>query len=145
MANVILRQVYDYDEEIQTREWPVPSGTMANTAVLSAGNEPGVTITNRGDATITKTIGPLTITIPAGGVGNRLDSATVATGGSWSGPVTGADGTQPKGTLVYAVVSSGAVTGLTLTATSNTKFGVVDSYIGKGTSLQTAIKIGVFA
>lgn len=145
MANVILRQVYAYDDEFQTREWPVASGVTAGTALLSVSNEPGVAITNRGDATITKTIGPLTVTVPAGGVGNRADSATVATGGTWSGPVTGADGTQPKGTLVYAVVSSGAVTSLTLTAGSNVKFGVVDSYIGKGVALQTAVKIGVFA
>lgn len=145
MANVILRQVYAYDDEFQTREWPVPSGTLAGTAVISAGNEPGVTITNRGDTVLSKNIGPIAISFPGGGVGNRSDSATVATGGSWSGAVTGADGTQAKGTPVYAVVSAGAITSLTLTSTSNTKFGVVDSYIGKGVALQTAIKIGVFA
>lgn len=142
MAATILREVYAYNPRL-TREWPVASGTLEGTAVLSpAGNQPGVTITPRGDSTAVATLsGGYSITYPNGAVGQRSDSATVAVDGTWSGAVVGADNTTPKGTLVY-IDSTGA---LTLTATSNTKFGVVDTYPGKGSASETAVKIGVFA
>lgn len=138
-------QVYQYTKG-ETREWPVPSGTLPGAAVLSASNQPGVCLTGRGDNTVTKTRADGTvITRPNGAPGQRSDSATVATDGSWAFPVTGATGATAKNTLVYAVVSSGAVTSLTLTAGSNVKFGVVDSYPGKASASDTVVKIGVFA
>ena len=142
--SVALIQVYKGDSR-SDREWPVASGTNAGTAVVSLSNQAGVTLTNRGDSTLTKTIGTITITIPSGGVGNAFDSATVAVNGTYRGPVTGSLATTPKNTLVYAVIVSGVVTELTLTVGTNTKFGVVDSYLGKASATDTAIKIGVFA
>jgi hypothetical protein len=142
--SVTLTQVYKGDSE-QDREWPVAAGTNAGTAVLSISNQAGVTLTNRGDSVLTKQIGYISITIPSGGVGNLPDSATVAVNGTYRGAVTGALSTTPKNTLVYAVVAGGLVTELTLTVGTNTKFGVVDSFLGKASASDTAIKIGVFA
>jgi hypothetical protein len=142
--SVALTQVYKGDSS-QDREWPVAAGTNAGTAVVSISNQAGVTLTNRGDSTLTKQIGNISITIPSGGVGNLPDSATVAVNGTYRGAVTGATSGTAKNTLVYAVVAAGLVTELTLTAAGNTKFGVVDSFLGKASSTDTAIKIGVFA
>lgn len=126
----------------QYREWPVPSGTVEGTPLLSESGEPGVTITPRGDSTITKTLaGGYSIAYPNGPVGVRDDSAVVAPNGTFAGPVTGADATTVKNTLVY-IATDGT---LTLTATGNTKFGVVDAYLGKASATDTAVKIGVFA
>lgn len=141
MSATILKQVYAYDQKL-TREWPVPSGTLEGTALVSASGQPAVTITPRGDATKSVTLGGVyTLGYPAGAVSQRSDSATVATDGSWSGPVVGATSATAKNTLVY-IAADGT---LTLTATSNSKFGVVDSYPGKASAANTTIKIGVFA
>ncbi|MET4703033.1 hypothetical protein [Frigoribacterium sp. UYMn621] len=142
--SVTLTQVYKGDSS-QDREWPVASGTNAGTAVVSISNQPAVTITNRGDSTLTKQIGYISITIPSGGVGNLPGSATIAVNGTYRGAVTGAGSSTPKNTSVFAVVAGGLVTELTLTAAGNTKFGVVDSFLGKASASDTAIKIGVFA
>ena len=142
MASTILAQVFQYDRN-KTREWPVPSGTLEGTAVLSASNQPGVTLTPRGDATRTKSLAgmPYVITYPAAPIGVRTDSAIVAVDGSWLGPIVGATTGTPRNTLVYIDVTGA----LTLTSTSNTKFGVTDSYSGKGTASATVVKVGVFA
>jgi len=141
-----MAQVYKYTEE-KVREWPVPAGTLKRSPVLSISNEPGFTLGPRSDSTVT--FGPnvdgVTITQPNGLVGQTAGSASVATDGTWSYPVTGATSATPKNTLVYAVVSGGAVTSLTLTVGSNVKFGVVDSFLGKASAQDTAVKIGVFA
>lgn len=142
-----LVQVYAYDQN-KTRPWPVPSGTQAGTAVISpAGNQPGVTITARGDSTVVKSLvgTASSITLANGGFNNKADEATVAVDGSWAGAVTGVSGTTPLGTLVYAVISSGAITSLTLTATGNTLFGAVDSPLGQASASDCTVKIGVFA
>ena len=141
MAAAILRLVYDYTDSL-TREWPVASGTVKGTAVLDpAGHQPGVTLTPRGDSTATATLaGGYSITYDNGAVSQRSDSATVATDGTWSGPVTGATSSTAKGTKVYYVTADGS---LTLTAGSNVYFGVVDTYPGKGSASATAVKIGV--
>lgn len=140
---VNLKQVYAFNRNL-TREWPVAAGTLAGDAQVSISNQPGVAITNRGDATLTKEIGPISLTIPAGGFGNLADSATVAVDGSWAGPVTGATAATPKNTPVFATVAAGVVTELTLTA-GGTPFGVVDSFLGKASATETVVKIGVFA
>lgn len=131
--------VYAYDQA-ETREWPVPSGTLAGTPVLSTAKEAGFTLTARGDATTSKTLaGGYSLSYPSGPVGVRDDSAIVAVNGSWAGPVTGATSATARNTPVY-IASDGT---LTLTSTSNTFFGVVDSYPGKASATDTTVKIGV--
>lgn len=138
----VLAQVYAFDRN-KTREWPVPSGTPKGTAVIGVGDQPAVTITNRGDSTNTKTLaGGYSVTYPNAPVSVRTDSAIVAVDGSWAGPVTGATSATVRNTLVYYVVADGT---LTLTAGSNIKFGVTDNYEGKASASLTTIKIGVFA
>lgn len=140
MAATILTEVYAYTQS-KTRERPVPSGTAKGTAIAS-GSEVFVTITPRGDATKTATLGGVySITYPNGAVGQRTDSATVAFDGSWAGPVVGATSETVAGTPVY-IDSTGA---LTLTATDNTAFGVTDNYPGKASASLTTVKIGVLA
>lgn len=136
--------LYKYTENA-TREWPVASGTVAGQPVISANNQPGVTLTSRGDATKTVTSGGnFSQTFPSGGIGNRSDSATVATDGTFIFPVTGASSATPKNTQVYITGSAPTQT-LTLTVASNVKYGVTDDYPGQGTAGATAVKIGVFA
>lgn len=131
--------VYDYTQS-KTRPWPVPSGTLAGTPLLSSANEPGFTLTARGDTTSTKTLaGGYSLSYPSGPVGVLDTEAIVATDGSWAGPVTGATSGTARNTPVY--ITAGGV--LTLTATSNTFFGVVDSYPGKASATDTTVKIGV--
>lgn len=140
-----LNQVQEYDHN-KTRQWVVPAGTLSGAAVISISNEPGVTLTTRGDAVVTKTLADgSVITRPNVAPGVRADSAVVAVDGSWAFPVVGASVTTPKNTLVYAVVAAGAVTSLTLTVGTNTKFGVTDSPLGKALATETTVKIGVFA
>lgn len=145
---VVMKQVYGYDQN-KTRQWPVPVGTVAGTAVIApAGDQVGVAITSPGGSTVTKSglKGSVTsMTIENGGVGNASGHATVATDGSWIGPVTGASDSTPRGTLVYAVVDAGVITSLTLTASTNKKFGVVDQALGRASADGTVVKIGVFA
>lgn len=135
------RLVYAYSKE-KTREWPVPDPTPIYTPVLSAGGESGITITERGSGvTQTRTFAD-GVTITQTGVapvGVRTDSAIVAVDGSWVLPVAGATGTTPRNTPVY--ITAGRT--LTLTATGNTFYGVVDSYPGKATAAATVVKIGV--
>lgn len=131
--------VYSWTE---SRVWTVGSNVAPGTAVVSVSNEPGVTITGSGDYTRTETSGPFTISgIPAGGVGLLPTEATVATNGTWEFPVTGGSSTTPNNTAVYR--TGGGL--ITLTASGNTAFGVVDippGYVFDGTTLP--IKIGVF-
>lgn len=138
----ILKQVYAYTPSL-VREWPVAVGTLKGTAVVAAGSEqPGVTITNEPSVVRTSELGgAYSITFPGNDVGNTAGNATVATDGTFAGAVTGASATTAKNTLVY-LVSDGT---LTLTASGNTKFGVVDSFLGKASATDTAVKIGVFA
>lgn len=150
MTSVQLTQTFHFDPN-KVREWQVASGTLEGTAVLSASNQPGVTITPRGDSTKTKTLGTggiISLTFPNGAVGQRTDSASVATDGTWSGPVTGVTSGTARNTLVYAVGTggaTGAVASLTLTSGGNTLFGVTDDYPGKASASLCAVKIGKFA
>lgn len=137
----------------KTEEWEVPSGTLADAVVIhNVDGRPGVTLTARGDATDSVTLpnGLTVSTYPVGGVGNKADAATVAIDGDFLLDVTGvtegetvgssATGT-PAGTAVYAVVSAGAVSSLTLTVGSNTKIGVVAD--GNIIGTITPVSIGV--
>lgn len=109
------------------REYPVPAGTREGTPVI-VGGKPAVTLTARGDVVV----GGREI----GGIGNKADSATVAFDGVFIFPVTGVTAATAKGTAVYRT-AAGA---LTLTATDNTKYGVV--YDGKPSAAATAVEIG---
>lgn len=140
-------QVFAYSPE-KTREWLAPSGLTTGSPIIDpVSNQAGVALTSRPDVTITKTHADgSTITFLANTTGQTTNSVTVATDGTWWFPVVGASSATPKGTLVYAVVTSGVITGgLTLTVGSNVKYGVVDSFPGKASSSNTAVKIGVFA
>lgn len=129
--------MYKKYTESKTREWRVPAGTLSGAGVINAASgEIGVTLTARGDATAAANIPGVTGgTVPVGGVGNKPNAATVAVDGSWLFTVAGVtDGDTvdtsagtAEGTKVYAVMSSGAVASYTLTAGSNTLFGVIDA------------------
>lgn len=128
--------MYKKYTEAKTREWAVPSGTQAGKVVINAqSGQIGVTLTARGDATRSVGIPGVTGgTVPNGGAGNKPGAATVAVDGSWLFAVTGVTNGESgaggagtdEGTEVYGVVSSGAVTSLTLTASGNTLVGVID-------------------
>ena len=130
--------------------WPTPVEVAVGTALLNvAGDKAGVAYTNSGGWTRAdaNTANPATISgIPAGGIGLDALQVGVATDGTYEFPVVGATRTTPNGTQVYAVVASGRVTGLTLTASTNTKFGTVnnpqDYAIGGPTGAFSCVKIG---
>ncbi len=139
----ILTQVYDYNQE-KTREWQVPAGTPQGAAIVSASNQPAVTLTPRGDSTATITLGSAyTLTYPNGAPGQRSDSATVATDGSWSGAVVDATSATLSGELVY--LNTDGTLSLASTGAGAVKYGVTDNYPGKASATATTIKIGVFA
>jgi hypothetical protein len=120
----MARNMFKKYTESKTREWTVPSGTLAGQVVVHAtSGQVGVTLTARGDATqqVTLPTGQ-TITENVGGAGNRPDGATVAVDGSWLIPVTGASASTTPGTAVYRT-SGGAIN---LTASGNTKIGIID-------------------
>lgn len=133
MATNVFRKLPGFRNE----EWEVPAGTLANSVVINnVDGRPGLALTSRGDVTSSRTYAGLTISgIETGGVGNKSNAATVGVvgydalltvTGVTAGETVGATATgTPQGTAVYAVVASGAVTSLTLTAGSNVKIGVI--------------------
>jgi len=124
--------------------WPVTAEVAVGTALLN-GTRAGVAYTASGGHTTSESIGGMTISgIVDGGVGLDALEASVATDGTYEFPVTGAGPSTANGTLVYAVVSSGRITGLTLTASGNTLWGVVNNpqdYVAA--SGVACVKIGV--
>lgn len=117
------------------REYPVPVGTKSGTPLI-AGGKPAITLTARGDSMETVSAAPGTLTRPNGGIGNAKDSATVAFDGVYILPVTGVTASSAKGTAVY-ITSAGV---LTLTATDNTKYGVL--YDSNPTAAAAAVDLG---
>ncbi len=114
--------------------------------VLADAPTPGFTITGSGDyAAPALTVGPYTVNGPAGGVGLGATKATVALDGAFRYNVTGATNAVVGGTLVYAVMSGGNVTSLTLTNTSNTPFGKIDRFLGEKSGTECSIWVGRFA
>lgn len=103
----------------------VPSGTKSGDPLL-LNARPAFAITDRGDATRTKTTGLpaglTSITYKSGGVGLAADQATVSYSGTFEAPVTGATTSTGQDVAVY-ITSAGA---LTLTDTGNTLFGYTD-------------------
>jgi hypothetical protein len=137
-----LNGVYQGERYI-TREWPVASGTLAGAPVMSITFEPGVAQTSESTATKSWTLADGTVVQrPVFGVGNTVGSVTVALNGTWAFAVTGATSATPKNTIVYAVVTGNTVTSLTLTVGTNKVFGVVDSFLGKASATDTAVRIG---
>ena len=74
-----------------------------------------------------------------GGESLQDTEATVAFTGTIAGPVVGATSSTAQGTLVYLTSSKT----LTLTAGSNTKFGVVQFFRGEKSATDTAVTFGV--
>ena len=111
---------------------------------------PGVTVTGSGnykgqEGTITKPAvdGLKGVEIKfgnsRGGESLQDTEATVAFTGTIAGPVVGATSSTAQGTLVYLTSSKT----LTLTAGSNTKFGVVQFFRGEKSATDTAVTFGV--
>ncbi len=134
MATNIYRKLPGFRNE----QWEVPAGTLAGTVVINnTDGRVGIALTSIAGANASQTIGNATITVTggAGGVGNAPGAAVVGVegydalltvAGVANGETvgTGATGTA-QGTAVYGIVSSGAITGYTLTVGSNTKIGVI--------------------
>jgi hypothetical protein len=117
--------------------------------VLKDAPQPGFTLTGSGDYVApSATVGPYTITAAAGmtqAAGLGATKATVALDGAFRYPVTGATNATVGGTLVYAVVSGGNVTSLTLTNTGNTPFGKIDRFMGETSGTECSVWVGRFA
>lgn len=126
----------------KTEVWQVGSNVAPGTAVVSAGStpQPGVTITGSGDYAKSTTVGPYTISGPAGGVGLGAQKATVAVDGAFRFDVTGASSSTAGNTVVYRT-SGGA---LTLTASTNVPFGKVDRFHGETSATDTSVWVGRF-
>ena len=124
--------------------WPVTAEVAKGTALLN-GARAGVAFTASGGHTTSETIGGMTISgVLDGGVGLDALQGSIATDGTFEFPVTGATASTANGTKVYAVVASGLITGLTLTAGSNTYWGVVNNPQGYAPANGIAcVKIGV--
>lgn len=126
--------------------WAVTTEVAVGTALIN-GTRAGVAYAPSGGSVRTDAVGfaPMTLTgIPSGGVGLDALQASVATDGSYEFPVTGAVASTQNGTPVYAVVASGRVTGLTLTLTGNSLWGVINNpqdYAASASAI--CVKIGV--
>lgn len=134
--------------DAQREVWDLTTFENAEVAVGTAlinGDRAGVAYTASGGHTASETIAGMTISgIADGGVGLDALEVSVATDGTYEFPVTGAGPTTPNGTKVYAVVASSKITSLTLTATGNTLWGVVNNpqdYVAA--SGVACVKIGV--
>jgi hypothetical protein len=137
----------------KTEVWEVGSNKAPGTAVVQATSgfpasgsapRPGVTITGSGDYSKATTVGPYSITGPAGAPGLAATRATVAIDGAFRFPVTGATNAIAAGTVIYAVLSGSNVTSLTTTSTGNTPFGIIDRFIGEESATECSIWIGRF-
>lgn len=119
-----LNRIYAENER-NNRSRAVPENTKAGTPLIVE-SRPAVALTNRGDvpAETLSVNGGAAITIMGGGVGNAADHASVAFDGTFLFDVTGAtNGDSAQGTVVYFIVATGA---LTLTESTNTRYGTVD-------------------
>lgn len=151
---MIMTQKYTKTEvwEVGSNKAPgtpvVQTHVTVDGTVLADAPTPGFTITGSGDYVPAGTVvGPYTITAAAGvagGVGLAATKATVALDGAFRYAVTGATNATVGGTIVYAVVSGGAVTSLTLTNTGNTPFGKIDRFIGEQSGTECSIWVGRF-
>ena len=125
--------------------WKLTSEVNVGTALIN-GDRAGVAYTPSGGFTRTDTIGGLTISgISVGGASLDALQASVATDGTYEFAVTGATTATANGVKVYAVVAAGKITSLTLTASTNAPFGVVNNpqdYVASAAGI-ACVKIGV--
>lgn len=131
--------------DIETeRRTAVVGNDVAPGTPLIIGGRPVVTVTGSGDHENTVTIDlgagrTITSTIPGGGIGLLPNEATVTPTGSWAFPVAGATAATARGAAVY-LASNGT---LTLTATDNDQFGIVEFFRGELSPTDTVVTIGV--
>lgn len=131
--------------DVESERRPAVVGTnVAPGSPRIVGGRPVVTITGSGDYAgnaVTLTANGVTTTLAGGrgGVGLADNEATVSPTGSYAFPVTGATSATARGTAVY--LTSGNV--VTLTASGNTKFGIVEFFRGELSATDTVVTIGV--
>lgn len=133
-----------YSDIESERRVAVVGSNVAPGSPRIVGGRPVVTITGSGNYTgnqVTMTANGVTTVLAGGrgGVGLRDDEATVTPTGSYAFNVTGASASIARGTAVY--LTSGNVP--TLTATGNTKFGIVEFFRGELSATDTVVTIGV--
>jgi hypothetical protein len=138
MLNVLYSDI-----ESERRPATVPTNTAPGTPRI-IGGRPAITVTGSGDYAgnaMTVTSSGKTVTLAGGGGGESLAplEATVTFTGSYFFPVAGASAATVNGTPVF-ITAGGA---LTLTSTSNTKYGVVEFFRGESSATDTAVTIGV--
>lgn len=128
MADVVATSP-GFDSTDKLREtWDVVAEVAVGTALLAGTDRVGVAYTPSGGHTTSKSLGGMTISgIPDGGASLAPLRCSVAVDGSWEFAVTGVTSATKNGTIVYAVVSSGQITSLTLTVGSNVRFGTVNN------------------
>jgi hypothetical protein len=137
--------------ERKVETWRVAAGTKSGDGVVHpTSSRFGIALSSRGDDTSgvqDLPDGTQRTGIPTGGIGNRPNTTSVATDGSWflavvgvtAGETTDATGSVTKeGTPVYRVTADGTYN---LSATGAVKIGEVDSGRIRGT--RTPVKIGV--
>jgi hypothetical protein len=148
MAFPVVATAEAYASTDALREtWDLAAGENTEVAVGTAlinNDRPGVAYTPSGGHTISKTVGGLTVSgFGDGGAGLDALEVSVATDGGYEFPVTGVTDATVNGVKVYAVVASGKITELTLTASTNKLFGVVNNpkgYVPSATAC--CVKIG---
>lgn len=125
--------------------WPVLAEVAAGTALITGTDHVGVAYTNSGAhlSTVTSVAGMAVTGIMDGGIGLDALECSVAVDGTFEFAVTGASSATANGTIVYAVVATGRITSLTLTVSTNVRFGVVNNpqdYVGSASKI--CVKIG---
>lgn len=144
MADVVATAPGFASTDALREVWDVVAECAVGTALLAGTDRVGVAYTNSGGHTGSVTIGDKTISgYGDGGVGLPALRCSVAVDGSWEYAITGVDGTTKNGTIVYAVVSGGRITELTLTASTNKRFGTVNNPQGYTPSAtKCLVKVG---
>ena len=144
MADVVATSSA-FDSTDKLREtWDVVAEVAVGTALLAGTDRVGVAYTPSGGHTTSKQLGGMTISgIPDGGASLDALKCSVAVDGSWEFAVTGVTGSTKNGTIVYAVVTSGQITSLTLTVGTNIRFGTVNCPAGYVPSAsKCVVKVG---
>lgn len=128
MADVVATSPGFGSTDSRREVWDVVAEVAVGTALLGGTDRVGVAYTPSGGHTTSRSFGGMTITgVPDGGASLPPLRCSVDVDGSWEFAVTGVTSATKNGTIVYAVVSSGQITSLTLTASTNTRFGTVNN------------------
>ena len=150
MADVISTGEAFSSTDALREVWPVTAEVAVGTALIALdGKKAGVAYTNSGGHTRSDAYSqaPATLTgIPDGGVGLAALECSVACDGSYEFAVAGATNTgqAQNGTDVYAIVTAGRITGLTLTVGSNVLWGTINNpkQYNPGAAGIACVKIG---